>query len=122
MAAWPAAMMVFRKHAGPKRRGRASSVDLGIESSFRHPDIVCFITFASGREPRLNKTLNPAFQANSKYFKAQPSQPYPQPNLPKKKALLLFDPLFPSEPFQELAPTQRAFVFLPTKDAAVVDN
>lgn len=123
MAAWPAAMMVFGKHAGPKQRGRASSVDLGIESSFRHPDVVCFITFVSGGEAGLDRPPKPAFQANSKFFKAQTSQPYPQPNLPKKKALLLLDPLFKS------LRRQRApfffFLFgrsLPMKDAAVMDN
>jgi hypothetical protein len=109
MAAWPAAMMVYRKHAGLKQRGRASSVDLGIESSFRHPDVVCFITFVSSGEAGLDRTLQPPFQANSKYFKAQPSQPYPQPNLPKKKALLPLDPLFGNEPFQQLAPAPSAF-------------
>jgi hypothetical protein len=99
----------LQEHAGPNQRGRASSVDLGIESSFRHPDVVCFITFVSGGEAVLDRPPKPAFQANSKFFKAQTSQPYPQPNLAKKKALLLLDPLFRNEPFQELAPATRAF-------------
>ncbi len=122
MAAWPAAVMVFRKHAGPKQRGRASSVDLGIESSFRHPDVVCFITFVSDDEPDLDRTLKPAFQTNSKFFKTQPSRPQPRPNLPKKKAWLPLDPLFRNGPFHELAPTPRAFFLSPMENTAVMDN
>ena len=110
MAAWPAAMMVFRNTPARSSEGALLAWIWELSPASATPmSFVLLLSYPAAR--RLWTAPKPAFQANSKFFKAQPSQPYPQPNLPKKKALLLLDPLFRNEPFQELAPTTRAFFF-----------
>jgi hypothetical protein len=48
------------------------------------------------------------FQANSKFIKAEQSQPKPRPNFSKKKAWISLDFLVGNEPFQRVALTPRA--------------
>jgi hypothetical protein len=71
-------MVIFHEHAGATWRGRASSVDLGIESRLRHPHVVRFMTAHSHPAARRawTKTLKLVFSS--------PLQIYQSPAKPEK--------------------------------------